>query len=174
MVAKTCSAGDFISTISAAGIATCTTPSGGGGGITTNRAFLTQSAPQTLTNGFAVNVMLFDTETYDDGNMHSTVTNTGRLTAPTAGAYVISCSVGTSAMATGGRVLAYIRVNGTILLPHVDAGAIPAVTTTPAVNISTTYKLAVNDYVECLFQHGDSGSVTSDAQTNFNMAQVSS
>lgn len=113
---------------------------------------LRQTVAQSLTSGTATDIN-FDTEgdtghadDYDNG--HSTVTNTNRYTAQTAGWYYVAGQVGFVGNATGLRFV-QLSVNGTTVQPGSEAGfaTVPnagnIVITTP---LRPVY-LAVNDYV---------------------------
>jgi hypothetical protein len=72
-----------------------------------------QTVTQSLTN-FTATDILFDVEDIDDLNAHSTVSNTGRFTAPFDGTYVFSGGIPFAANATGTRVGNWAK-NGTAL-----------------------------------------------------------
>ena len=90
-------------------------------------------------------VVTFDTNLFDPLGMHSTTTNTSRLTAPIAGVYAIDSTVCFSADATGDRAL-YLQVDGT----QISFIQTPAVTGSRAtcVYAGSQQKLAAGDYVE--------------------------
>lgn len=90
----------------------------------------------------------FASEDYDYGGLHSTSTNTSRLTAPTKGLYVISAQFGWDNNATGLRGLA-IRKNGSDYLAYQEAPSIGSVAD-HWLSISCQDELDVNDYVELL------------------------
>lgn len=90
----------------------------------------------------------FATEDYDDDGMHSTVTNTSRLTAVRAGRYQLDGAAGFVSNATGRRG-AQFAVNGTainasqtLLAAFTSAGGIDV----PCRGVVVT--LAVGDFVE--------------------------
>ena len=56
--------------------------------------------------------MTSNEENFDNDSMHSTVTNTSRITIQTAGRYLISATVAFAANTVGVRYIAF-RVNGT-------------------------------------------------------------
>ena len=89
--------------------------------------------------------LTFDSERWDTDTMHSTVSNTGRLTATTAGQYVISANIGFAANATGYRYCT-IRLNG--VTPIASHAAVGFSNDTNYFNLSTTYNLAATDYVD--------------------------
>lgn len=90
--------------------------------------------------------VLFDTERWDTDAFHSTSSNTGRLTAPDAGQYIISGHIRWASGAGGIREMS-IRLNGTTLISaNVPS---PAVDTNQMyMNTVTLYDLAAGDYVE--------------------------
>src|SRR6266498_3118145 len=72
---------------------------------------LAQGTAQTIaTSAFAA--LLFDVEIRDNDSVHSTVSNTSRITIVTAGWYEVSGTVGWAGNATGQR-LSHWAVNGT-------------------------------------------------------------
>jgi hypothetical protein len=71
---------------------------------------LSNSAVQSIANA-TITAVTFDTEGIDTDNMHSTVTNTSRMTAVTAGWYSVSGTLPYQANATGSRWMAF-QVNG--------------------------------------------------------------
>lgn len=79
---------------------------------------LRQSAPQSIPTGFVDTVLLFDTEDWDTDTLHSTVTNTSRITIPTglAGLWRMTSVVSMANPAENGNVAVKIRKNGTTIL----------------------------------------------------------
>ena len=61
--------------------------------------YVTQSIDRTITPG-ATGYFLWDTEVYDTDSMHSTATNTNRLTATTAGVYLLQFNGRTNSSGT--------------------------------------------------------------------------
>ena len=119
---------------SAAGTAAWTTPDG---------ARVYNSTVQTLPDNTET-LLTYDTERWDNGGLHSTVTNTGRLTALKAGKYLIASDTYFAGNATGRReILLYHSAAG-----NIGGTTIPAPGTRwPNISVSTIYHLAVNDYV---------------------------
>ncbi len=102
-----------------------------------------------LTVATGTNVALtFDSERADNDNLHSTTSNTSRLTAARAGLYLITGSVEWAANATGIRMAA-IRLNGTTLLATTQTPPCTGGVDTAQV-VSTLYQLAAGDYVELI------------------------
>lgn len=96
-------------------------------------------------------VVLFPNENFDTDTLHSTVTNTGRLTATTAGKYRIRGTIAWNNTATGVRTCR-LRVNGTTVIDHDtdDASAGPHYV---VLHVGTSYQLAAGDYVELIAFH---------------------
>lgn len=92
----------------------------------------------------AETTLTFDSERYDTDGIHSTVSNTGRLTATTAGLYAIKAHI-KWASTPGINAFLAIRLNGTTYIARtgpVASGGLLEMT------ISTDYVLAASDYVE--------------------------
>lgn len=89
--------------------------------------------------------LTFDSEVYDTDGMHSTSTNTSRLTCVTAGKYLVHAAVTFAANATGSRWAA-IKKNGSFYAnesrPNAGSGS------TVVFHIDLLVDLAVNNYVE--------------------------
>lgn len=89
--------------------------------------------------------LTFDSERFDTDTIHSTSSNQGRLTATTAGVYIITGHVTWAANATGYREV-FIKLNGTTTIAESTHNANVGATTHQS--IATIYKLAAADYVE--------------------------
>lgn len=104
------------------------------------------STAQTCTTAVDT-VLTADSENYDNNAMHSTVTNTSRITCVTAGRYLFTCTVRFAGNATGYRIVRWF-LNGTT---QIRAGGQQAITTGPqdtVISASRTFTLAVNDFYE--------------------------
>ena len=116
---------------------------------TTPRVRVYNSTGPSLTT--ATNTLLtWDSEEVNNDTMHSTVTNTSRLVATTAGRYLVSAMVNFSGNTTGIRSLA-IRKNaagsfsgGTALPQPIGAGS----STATMVDCTFTTFLNATDYLE--------------------------
>lgn len=122
------------------------------------------SAAITLTSGVGA-VLTFDSERFDTGNLHSTVSNTSRLTAPITGLYLIGASVEFAANATGIRQFT-LRLNGTTIIGVIDqvlssAGGVTWLTT------DTIYRLVAGDYVEVVAAQNSGGNLNVNASGNY-------
>lgn len=118
--------------------------------------------------------LTFNSERYDNDTIHSTSSNTGRLTATTAGVYSITGHIQFDANATGVRGLE-LRVNGSTIIAQ-DLRASFA-TFGVVATISAHYKLAATDYVELRAYQNSGGSLnmlaTGNLSPEFAMAKVS-
>lgn len=114
-------------------------------------ARVTHSVAQAISDT-TVTALLFDTERFDTDTIHSTVTNTSRLTATTAGVYLITAHISWASGAAGRRQIA-LRVNETDLIAVQETKL--ASTDFSELSVSTIYKLGATDFVEVrVFQVG--------------------
>lgn len=131
----------------------------------------TMSAVQAVAD-LTQTVILFDTEDYDNAGMHSTASNTGRLTAPVAGIYAIKCHLAFAASATGFRDIRF-RLNGTTEFAWEARSAAGSGNT--VLSLACDIKLAATDYVEVRAYHSQGASVNvggSGASASFSMHRV--
>ncbi len=99
-------------------------------------------ANQSLSNA-TWTALAFNSERFDTDGIHDNTTNNSRLTAKTAGKYVIMANTYWTNNSIGKRSLV-LRVNGATDIGHhqvLASGQTP-------VSLATIYELAVNDYVE--------------------------
>lgn len=119
------------------------------GGARRPLCVMRQTVAQSLTNNTAT-AITFDAEDVDYDNGHSTVTNTSRYTAGTAGWYLVNYAVAFSSNATGKRT-ANLKLNGTTDLVGTFSDAVPLTT-----GDVTTFGLAkliflnASDYIELM------------------------
>lgn len=97
--------------------------------------------------------LTFNTERFDRDNMHSTVTNTGRITFTTAGIYIVTGHVAYAASATGVREIKF-RLSGTTNLASQKANATSSGTT--RLTLAMIYQFAAADWID-LTAFQDSG-----------------
>ena len=113
--------------------------------------------------------LTFDSETFDTDTIHNTGSNTSRLTATTAGIYVVTGHATFDANATGRRALE-IRLDNTSSL------ALQTVASPGAVNhelsVTTIYALTAGQYVELRAFQNSGGSLNVLATPFFGMAWV--
>lgn len=122
-----------------------------------------------------VTLLTFNQERYDTANIHSTASNTGRLTAPITGIYDIFGHIAYAANSTGTREI-LIRLNGaTYIAVHDETG--PSATLTHQQSISTHWLLNAGDYVELIAYQNSGGSLnvtsTSAYTPEFGMTWIS-
>lgn len=135
-------------------------------------ARVTHSVAQTVSTGGSGLALAFDTERFDTDTIHDTATQNTRLTATTAGVYLITGHIEVDAHATGQRLLG-IRLNGTTFIAR-QVSLSNSGTSVCRLSIATIYKLAATNYVELLiFQ--DSGvdrtvNVTAQISPEFGMS----
>ena len=113
-----------------------------------------QSIPNTT-----VTAMLCGSESLDNTNMHSTVSNTSRITAVNAGRYTFT---GTAQFAidgtgTGMRRLSF-RLNGTTEYDLVQVAAVSTLSTV-ILSGSRTFTLAISDYAEMVVNQNSGGAL---------------
>lgn len=108
--------------------------------------------------------LTFNSKRFDTGNFHSTSANTSRLTAPTAGLYVIGAGVQWDASSAGIRAAA-IRLNGSTQIVNQTVDIDSA--TNHSHNLSTQYQLAAGDYVELVAFQTSGGALNVLASGNY-------
>lgn len=112
------------------------------------RAF--HSTTQSIASGSYV-ALAFNSELYDGAGMHSTVSNTGRLTVPAGagGKYSIGgCAELAASPGNPVRRGIQIRVNGATVIARDEADRNPS--NDAPMSISTEYFLAAGSYVELM------------------------
>lgn len=124
------------------------------------RCSVYQTATTSMATSGSSQLILFDTEAYDTDTMHSTSSNTSRITATTTGLYLVTASLGFAANATGYRV-AQLRKNSAGAVGSGTKVAIEAVPSTGAsaptsVAFAVYVQLTAGDYVE-MFGFQNSG-----------------
>jgi hypothetical protein len=135
----------------------------------------TNSATQSIADG-TVTDLAFDTNEFDTAGLHSTTTNTSRLTAPIAGVYEVNLSGRWSPSATGDRFLA-IEKNGRGYSASTRIGAAPGGATTDQ-SISTLIKLGAGEFVSAVAYQASGAALTignmGGDPTRFSMSWVGS
>jgi hypothetical protein len=119
------------------------------------------SAAQSCPNGYST--LTANSELYDNDSMHSTVTNTSRVTAQTAGRYDITTTVLFAPNAAGGRTLSY-RINGGT---DIEISAHPVTSASVNSTLSGLVKLvlAAGDYVEIRAWQNTGGNLNATLQS---------
>jgi hypothetical protein len=138
----------------------------------TDRVRVSKSGNQTINTGtVSYTSVTFDTETFDTNALHSTLSNTSRLTCVTAGLYRIYAVVRWGTESATSYTEAAIQLNGTTAIDLADDNGTTGTTKTQ--KLYTEYKLAVGDYVELVVLQGSGGDKTiSSVATHFGMSLV--
>jgi hypothetical protein len=115
----------------------------------------TKSANQSLTSA-ALTAITWDTESFDTDSLHSTVSNTSRLTASVTGKWLVVACAEFAASGTGSRLL-FIQKNGANGYNH---QLVPADgTNTTRVTVTDIVDLAAGDYVEAIAYQNSGGAL---------------
>lgn len=134
-----------------------------GATITQLSARVWHNAAQTTTSG-VLKILDFNSEIFDRGGLHDTVTNNSRLTAPVAGRYLIIAHVQWNNESEVGMRQLGIKLNGAA-----DGLAYDRRNATdvgyPNQGLSTMYDLAINDYVELEAKQDSGGNVNINSYT---------
>lgn len=142
------------------------------GGPTDISARVYNSAAISFASG-ADTPLTFGSERWDTDNIHSTTVNTNRLTATTAGKYLIAGHVQFANNSTGFRFI-YIRLNGSTTIAATTSGSSPV--NNMYLSIAVHYNLAATDYVELLaFQNSGVAldiNATANLSPEFGMVKV--
>lgn len=113
---------------------------------------ITHSTTQSITNN-TTTALLADSETYDTDSMHSTSSNTSRITMNKAGIYVVTSFFLLAGDSDYTFLEWAIRQNGSTDLV-VDRNLNPGTSSTARrFQATTQMKFAANDYVETTFSH---------------------
>lgn len=124
--------------------------------VPTCRATRAGASTQSITN--ATNTAInCTTEDFDTDTMHDNTTNNTRVTATTAGKYVLTAAVEFTSNATGTRGL-HLRLNGTTFIALNTANAVNGVET--YLTTTTEYSLSATDYVEAVVYQSSGGALT--------------
>jgi hypothetical protein len=107
----------------------------------------------------------FNTEDYDTDNIHSTVSNTGRLTCQTAGKYLIVANYSLAGNASGIREF-FIKLNGGNYIAA-DSGKAPIAADAWRNSLSKIIELAVSNYVEFVVFQNSGGALNLEYSADF-------
>lgn len=106
-----------------------------------------QSIPHTT-----VTALTFNSERYDTDTMHSTSSNTSRITFNTAGLYLVSFSLTMTTNTDWTLIATQIRINGGVAVGKNQIGTL-TVNDDASQTLTAVYKFAAADYVEaCVYQ----------------------
>lgn len=138
------------------------------GGVSPYYCRCHKSGAQAITTG-SFQAITYDTNDYDNDSMHSTVTNTSRITATHAGVYVVRGYLQWNNTGGGNQRAIELRVNGATAYNSVNVPG--SGTIDLAYVVSDQFNLSASDYVELLaFQ--DSGGSINVLSSSFSAARV--
>ena len=102
--------------------------------------------------------LIFDTNLFDVGGVHSTTVNNTQFTVPSGqgGTYSIVCQVQWTSNAVGYRQLGIVQ-NGSTLLAVTKAGAVAS--TSQPQQTAAIAQLAAGDYIQCQIAQSSGGSL---------------
>ena len=118
-------------------------------------------------NDSTLTLVSFDSEDFDYGSQHSTVTNTSRVTAAEAGIFLVcaGANFASSGPPNGGERLLMVRKNaagsgggGTLLFAETQNGT--ASPTDSVMGASDVFVLSANDYIELFVYQHQGASIT--------------
>lgn len=107
--------------------------------------------------------LTFNSERWDTQGIHSTISNTSRLTCVTAGLYAIDANISWAGSGAGIRET-WISLNGITAIAY-ETDAPPASTFNQSV--ATQYRLAAGDYIELLVWQTSGGALNINAAGNY-------
>lgn len=131
---------------------------------------LTNSAAQSIPNN-TLTAVTFDTELQDPFGMHSTTSNTSRVTVPTPGWYAITGRVQWNVGAAGERSL-QIKKNGATVEASVDTDPSNFAATWLSEEINHHMWLDANDYIELIAFQNSGAAINSQVSANATPALV--
>lgn len=120
-----------------------------GGNVPACRAY--HNVNQLVTTGVPLALAL-NSERFDSDGMHDNATNNSRITAKTAGVYLVTGGLFFPAYAGGYRAL-QLRVNGGTIIGHTMQKGDSAGSYGYSLNASALWRFALNDYVEMVAAH---------------------
>lgn len=129
------------------------------GGVNDISVRVHNTANQSIPND-TTTAITFDTEDHDTDTMHSTVSNTGRITFTTAGKYVVMCQVRLAANAGGSVRDLVMTKNGTT---PIGTDRIVANTAAAFLHIPIMYNFAAADYIELTVYHDAGVAINAEA-----------
>lgn len=108
--------------------------------------------------------LTFDGERYDPNGMHSTSTNTGRITISVPGIYLVIADIRFAANATGRRT-GYLQINATTVIGRIVVPVNSGTVVTEMI-VAAMYQFAAGDYVEAYVFQDSGGNLNVEASAN--------
>lgn len=108
-----------------------------------------------------ITALAMDSERFDNSSLHSTSSNTSRITFATAGRYLIGASVDATPAHSSSTYMyneIVLRINGTTYIAR-DSNYIPGDSATFSLyqSQSSFYSFAANEYVEVMWRQDNNG-----------------
>lgn len=115
------------------------------------------NAAESIANN-SITLVTYNSERYDNAAMHSTSSNTGRITIPTGGGgkYIVGVQHAWDTDTTASRRAATIRQNGTTLVASQQVEASTLGTVNHGLTVMSVYAMSAADYFDSTAFH-DSG-----------------
>lgn len=110
--------------------------------------------------------LTFNTERFDTDTMHSTSSNTGRITFTTAGIYQVTGHVVFAASAGGTHRSLFIRVDGSTSIASMAVPTLGA-SATVAITVTAVYAFTATQYVELLAYQDSGAGLNATATSNY-------
>ena len=125
------------------------------------------SANISITTSGTAQAVTFDSERYDVANMHSTSSNTSRITVPTGGGgvYIVGGALSWTANATGVRQTR-LQTNGTTIYLIAESATTTATSAMP-LPVATAIAMVAGDYVELIALQTSGGALNTLASSNY-------
>jgi hypothetical protein len=139
------------------------------GGTTGTNAVAVKRTVQLSVANFTHTPIPFDSEIYDSNGMHSTVTNTTRLTVVESGNYIIAGNVYWDGLTTGTNDL-WLRLNGASALEAQMQMSTAA--TSYGHGLSTMRLMGAGEYVELMVFQDSGAAKLLAALSQFGMARI--
>jgi hypothetical protein len=132
-----------------------------------------KSGDQTISNATAT-AITFDSELFDTDSLHSTSTNTSRLTVPTGkgGKYLVCGTVAFAANTTGNRGI-YIYKNGSIINYATIIQTVTVASNGTFAPFSIVTQLSAADYIEIFVYQSSGGNLAVTSTSKETSVQMS-
>lgn len=109
-------------------------------------------------NNTTLTALTFDSERFDTGNLHSTVTNPSRITISTTGLYLLGANITWASNVTGLRFLEIVVNNTSSICTQGVSPATPIGETT-RLNVSAIWRATANDFFEVVVYQSSGGAL---------------
>jgi hypothetical protein len=113
--------------------------------------------------------LTFNSERFDNASVHSTSSNTGRLTVPTGGGgkYIIGSNIDYATTFTGVLRASGLRLNGSTYIADQYAPPINSAFSSGRFTVTAIYSLSAADYVEVRAYQDSGGALNVTATGNY-------